>query len=147
LGRHSLHGDGENPLGLAFQAGMMQGQVLEGKLHEQFFGEGLEMSRKGSAPAPHPAALLQVDQAAPSDQDVPGTSKNAVLTQVWAAMTYFLLLAYIKFQCRFQRSLFLLHRLVQNTLLDRLSLIDLLRLPEKKLPMLRNTEPQLCLAL
>jgi hypothetical protein len=76
-----------------------------------------------------------------------GTSKNAVLTQVWAAMTYFLLLAYIRFQCRFQRSLFLLHRLVQNTLLDRISLIDLLRLPEKKLPMLRNTEPQLCFAL
>lgn len=75
-----------------------------------------------------------------------GASKNAVLTQVWAAMTYFLLLAYIKFQCRFQRSLFLLHRLVQNTLLDHLSLIDLLRLPEKKLPVLRNTEPQLCFA-
>ena len=76
-----------------------------------------------------------------------GTSKNAVLTQVWAAMAYFLLLAYIKFQCRFQRSLFLLQRLVQNTLLDRLSLIDLLRLPEKKLPALRNAGPQLCLAL
>ncbi|OGR48694.1 MAG: hypothetical protein A2X40_05320 [Elusimicrobia bacterium GWC2_65_9] len=76
-----------------------------------------------------------------------GTSKNAVLTQVWAAMTYFLLLAYIKFQCRFQRSLFLPHRLVQNTLLDRLSLIDLLRLPEKKIPALRNAGPQLCLAL
>jgi IS4 transposase len=59
-----------------------------------------------------------------------GTSKNAVLTQVWAAMSYFLL-----------------HRLVQNTLLDRLSLIDLLRLPEKKLPALHNAEPQLCLAL
>ena len=76
-----------------------------------------------------------------------GTTKNAVLNQVWAVMTYFLLLAYIKFQCRFHRSLFLLHRLVQNTLLDRLSLIDLLRLPEKKLPALRNAEPQLCLAL
>jgi len=75
-----------------------------------------------------------------------GASRNAVLTQVWTAMIYFLLLAYIKFQCRFQRSLFLLHRLVQNTLLDRLSLIDLLRLPEKKLPVLRRTEPQLCFA-
>ena len=74
-----------------------------------------------------------------------GTSKNAVLTQIWAAMSYFLLLAYIKFQSRFQRSLFLLHRLVQNTLLDRLSLIDLLRLPEKKLPIVRNMDPQLCL--
>jgi|SRR3989338_6776160 len=76
-----------------------------------------------------------------------GTSKNAVMTQIWVAMCYFLLLAYIKFQTRFQRSLFLLHRLIQNTLLDRLSLIDLLRLPEKKLPKLRNMEPQLCFLL
>jgi hypothetical protein len=74
-----------------------------------------------------------------------GTSKNAVLTQIWVAMSYFLLLAYIKFQTRFQRSIFLLQRLVQNTLLDRLSLIDLLRMPEKNIQEARNMGPQLCL--
>ena len=74
-----------------------------------------------------------------------GTSRNAVLTQIWVAMSYFLLLAYIKFQSRFQRSIFLLHRLVQNTLLDRLSLIDLLRMPERKIQEARNMGPQLCL--
>ena len=73
-----------------------------------------------------------------------GTSKNAVMTQVWVAMTYFLLLAYIQFQTRFKNSLFHLHRLIQNTLLDRLSLIDLLRLTEKNLPKIRNMETQLC---
>lgn len=76
-----------------------------------------------------------------------GTSRNAVLTQIWVAMCYFLLLSYIKFQSRFERSLFLLHRLIQNTLLDRLSLIDLLRLPEKKLSTIKNMEPQLWLPL
>ena len=70
-----------------------------------------------------------------------------MLSQVWAAMCYFLLLAYIKFQSRFQRTLFLLHRLIQNTLLDRLSLIDLLRLSEKKLPDVKNMGPQLWLAI
>ena len=74
-----------------------------------------------------------------------GTSRNAVLTQIWVAMSYFLLLAYIKFQTRFQRSIFLLQRLVQNTLLDRLSLIDLLRMPEKNIQEARNMGPQLCL--
>jgi len=73
-----------------------------------------------------------------------GTSKNAVMTQIWAAMSYYLLLAYIKFQTRFKQSLFLLHRLVQNTLLDRLGLVDLLHLTEKKLPLVRNMGPQLC---
>ena len=76
-----------------------------------------------------------------------GTSRNAVLTQIWVAMSYFLLLAYIKFQARFQRSIFLLHRLVQNTLLDRLSLIDLLRMPERKLQEAKTMEAQLCFQL
>ena len=66
------------------------------------------------------------------------------MTQIWAAMSYYLLLAYIKFETRSKQSLFLLHRLVQNTLLDRLSLIDLLHLTEKKLPVVRNMGPQLC---
>lgn len=72
-----------------------------------------------------------------------GISKNAVMTQIWVAMSYFLLLAYIKFQTRFQRSLFLLHRLIQNTLMDHLSIVDLLRLSEKKVPKLKNMGPQL----
>lgn len=73
-----------------------------------------------------------------------GTSKNAVMTQIWVAMCYFLLLAYIQFQTRFKNSLFYLHRLIQNTILDRLSLIDLLHLTEKKLPEIKNMGPQLC---
>jgi hypothetical protein len=72
-----------------------------------------------------------------------GTSCNAVLIQIWVAMSYYLLLEYIRFQCRFRQSLFVLHRLIQNTLLDRLNLIDLLRLTEKKLPRIRDLEPQL----
>jgi len=76
-----------------------------------------------------------------------GTSENAVFTQIWVAMCYYLLLAYIRFQCRFRQSLFILHRLVQNTLLERLGLIDLLRLTEKKLPKILNDQTQLCLVL
>ena len=34
-----------------------------------------------------------------------GTSKNAVLSQIWVAMIYYLLLAYIKFQTKFKKSL------------------------------------------
>jgi len=72
-----------------------------------------------------------------------GTSKNAVLTQLWVAMCYVLLLAYIKFQTKSRFSLFYLHRLIRETLLERLSLIDLLGLSESKLPFVRNKD-QLC---
>lgn len=76
-----------------------------------------------------------------------GTSKNAVLSQIWMAMCYYLLLAYIKFQSRCVFTLFYLHRLVQETLLDKLSLIDLLRLDPKKIPFIREQDAQLCLAI
>jgi len=57
-----------------------------------------------------------------------GTSKNAVLSQIWVAMIYYLLLAYIKFQTRFPRSLLELTRMVRETLFTRRPLIDLLSL-------------------
>jgi len=57
-----------------------------------------------------------------------GTSKNAVLTQIWVAMIYFLLLAWIKFQTKFQGSLLDLTRMIGEVLLDQVSIIDLLRL-------------------
>ena len=74
-----------------------------------------------------------------------GTSKNAVLTQIWVAMCYYLLLAYIKFQSRYANSLFYLHRLIRGSILDRLSLIDLLSLSERTLARIRDPEidPQL----
>jgi len=56
-----------------------------------------------------------------------GTSKNAVLTQVWVAMIYYLLLTYIKYQTKFKSSLLCLHRIVREALMSRLTLIDLLR--------------------
>ncbi len=56
-----------------------------------------------------------------------GTHQNAVLTQIWVAMCYYLLLAYIKFQTKYKHSLFYLHRVIKDTLLERFLIIDLLR--------------------
>lgn len=72
-----------------------------------------------------------------------GTSKNAVLTQIWVAMCYYLILAYIKYQSRYKYSLFYLHRVIRETLLSRFTLIDLLRASERILPRLKDTEAQL----
>lgn len=57
-----------------------------------------------------------------------GTSENAVMTQIWVAMIYYLLLTYIKFQTKFSRSLLELSRMIRETLFTRRSLIDLLSL-------------------
>lgn len=57
-----------------------------------------------------------------------GTSENAVMSQIWIAMIYYLLLSYIKFQTKSDRSLLELSRMVRETLFTRRSLIDLLSL-------------------
>jgi hypothetical protein len=76
-----------------------------------------------------------------------GTSKNAVMTQIWIAMCYYLLLAYVKYQARYKQSLFYLHRIVRETLLERASLFDLLSLNDSRLARLKCQDPQLCLQL
>lgn len=60
-----------------------------------------------------------------------GTSKNAVLTQIWVAMIYFLLLAWIKFQTKFKGSLLELTRMIAEVLLEQISIIDLLNFTPK----------------
>ncbi len=57
-----------------------------------------------------------------------GTSENAVLTQVWIAMLYYLILSYIKYQTKFAQPLLTLTRMIGVTLLNRRPLIDLLSL-------------------
>lgn len=69
-----------------------------------------------------------------------GTSKNAVMTQVWIAMIYYLLLAYIKFQTKFKKSLLELTRMIRETLMFRRSLIDLLSLTTKTVHKLKQPE-------
>ncbi len=62
-----------------------------------------------------------------------GTSKNAVMTQVWVAMCYYLLLAYIKYQTKYAKSLLELSRVIRETLFDRKTMIDILTLKPERL--------------
>lgn len=55
-----------------------------------------------------------------------GTSKNAVLTQIWVAMCYYLLLSYIKYQTKYGYSLLEFSRMIAEMVFERISLIDLL---------------------
>lgn len=73
-----------------------------------------------------------------------GTSQNAVMTQVWVAFIYYLLLAYIKFQTKFSKSLLELTRMIRETLLLRRPLIDILSLSTKTIARLQTRDgPQL----
>lgn len=73
-----------------------------------------------------------------------GTSKNAVMTQIWVAMIYYLLLSFIKHQTKFAGSLLELSRIFAEVILQKVHLIDLLSLTPKTLHRLKSrASPQL----
>jgi len=56
-----------------------------------------------------------------------GTSKNAVMTQIWIALCVYLLLAFLKFQSKLDKSMQQILRLLQMNLFDKRELMALLR--------------------
>ena len=77
-----------------------------------------------------------------------GTNKNAVLTQIWIAMIYFLLLSYIKAQTKTKLSLLELSRIFAEAFFSRITIIDMLTLPPASIvQQLKQTRgsPQLAL--
>ena len=74
-----------------------------------------------------------------------GTTPNAVLTQIWVAMCYYLLLTYIKYQTKFAHSITELSRMIKEILMERTILIDILSLNVNKLIKIRDPVPQLSL--
>jgi putative transposase len=63
-----------------------------------------------------------------------GTSKNAVMAQIWTATIYYLLLSYIKFMNKAEMSLTTMARRVKDGLMMRMDLMERLCLePDKPL--------------
>jgi putative transposase len=72
-----------------------------------------------------------------------GNTENAVMTQIMSAMCAYLLLAFLKFQSKIDKSLQQIIRLLQLNLFTRRSLLDLLQPPDQP----RLPPPQLKLGL
>ena len=63
-----------------------------------------------------------------------GTSKNAVLTQVWIALCVYLLLAFLKYKAKLGISMQQMLRLLQLNLFERRNLIELFKPPTPQPP-------------
>ncbi len=55
-----------------------------------------------------------------------GTSKNAVMTQIWIAMIYYLILSWIKHQTKFKGSILELSRMIGEVLMQKVALINII---------------------
>jgi len=62
-----------------------------------------------------------------------GTSRNAVLTQIWVALIVYLLLAFLKFKAKVGLSMQQILRLLQLNLFERRNFIDLIKPPAPQL--------------
>ncbi len=67
-----------------------------------------------------------------------GTSRNAVLSQIWTAMLYYLHLAYIKYPTKYGYNLLHFTRVIREALFKRVDIIDLLNLSPGRLRRLRD---------
>jgi hypothetical protein len=74
-----------------------------------------------------------------------GTSKNAVMTQIWAAMIYYLLLSFIKLQTKCRHSLHELTRIIGELLLENTHLIEIIGLSLNSYINLKRKQVQLSL--
>ncbi len=76
-----------------------------------------------------------------------GTSQNAVMTQIWAAMIYYLLLSFYKFQTKCRHSLHELTRIVGELLIENVCLIEILTIPFNRFKAVKQKQRQLELPL
>ena len=71
------------------------------------------------------------------------TNKNAVMTQIWAVMIYYLLLSFIKFQTKCRHSLHELTRIIGELLLDNIYLIETLTITFDEYKRIKTNNAQL----
>lgn len=67
-----------------------------------------------------------------------GTSENAVMTQIWIAMIYYLLLTYIRFQTKLSYSLLHFTRVIREALFKKMDIIDILNINPNKIKQARE---------
>jgi transposase len=60
-----------------------------------------------------------------------GTSENAVMSQIWVAMIHYLLVAYMQFLLKIKLSLTEITRRIRETLMQKLSLLEILALDRR----------------
>lgn len=74
-----------------------------------------------------------------------GTSKNAVLSQIWIAMIYYLLLAFIAHKTNTKMGMLAFTRSIREVFMDRIPLIYVLGISHKKIINLKNNPEHLAL--
>ena len=122
---------------------------LRENLTSSSYGEGLETGRVLTQ-APRQSLTRQLFFKALKQQlkvkSFVGTSRNALLSQLWVALIAYLLLSYLKFKSRFAWSLYTLSAILPTNLFSRRNLWDWLNAPFHPIGQSPRGGPQLALS-
>ena len=70
-----------------------------------------------------------------------GATENAVKSQIWIALIYFIIVTYIKAKTKIKHSLFILTNVFAQALFESIHIIELLNLNPKSAKKLKNANP------
>ena len=92
-------------------------------------GEGLETDRKAPRQSFTRQLFFKWIKQNLKVKTFLGTSRNAVLTQIWIALCVYLLLAFLKFKANIDHSMQQILRLIQLNIFERRDLMTLFKPP------------------
>ena len=92
-------------------------------------GEGLETDRKAPRQSFTRQLFFKWIKQNLKVKTFLGTSRNAVLTQIWIALCVYLLLAFLKFKAKIDHSMQQILRLIQLNIFERRDLMTLFKPP------------------
>src|SRR6516162_8783387 len=84
--------------------------------------------------------VFQVDQAAPTNQGVYGTSDNAVKTQIWIAVSVYVLVAIVRKRLGLEMSLYQILQIFSSTLLEKMPISCVLEAFDSRSELLDNSK-------
>jgi len=102
------------------------GELLEGKLHEQFLWGGAGNGRGSSAPRQSLTRQLLVKWIKQHlrIKSFFGTSENAVKVQIWTAVSTYLLVAIMKKELRLEQSLYSILQVLSLSLFEKMPILE-----------------------
>ena len=117
------------PRGISHSKGLLRKNATDSRFRcypkqtTGIYNQQLHASPIDDSPAlPVPLAdrtLFQMDQTASSNQSFYGTTENAVKTQIWIAITIYVLVAIVKKQLKLDQSLYTILQILSVALFEK----------------------------
>ena len=96
-------------------------------------GRGWKRARQlSTAPVPYPTIVFQVDQTAPTAQGILRHQRNAVKTEIWIAVSVYVLVAIVRKRLALEASLYQILQILSLTLFEKTPILQALQVSDSQ---------------